>query len=139
MRISYWSSDVCSSDLGRPASCRGADAAPRSRDERLADRTQRLQRSRRRAAEGIWLDFRNRVVEIEALRAGRGCWRRRVRAARGSVSDPAGRRPQGRLKEPRHGQSCRSEEHTSELQSLMRISYAVFCLKKKNTRQSKNI
>src|SRR3546814_3422382 len=28
-------------------------------------------------------------------------------------------------------QACRSEEHTSELQSLMRISYAVFCLKKK--------
>src|SRR3546814_8578696 len=31
----------------------------------------------------------------------------------------------------------RSEEHTSELQSLMRISYAVFCLKKKNNRQRK--
>src|SRR3546814_5503463 len=30
-----------------------------------------------------------------------------------------------------HGDSDRSEEHTSELQSLMRISYAVFCLKKK--------
>src|SRR3546814_8041207 len=30
--------------------------------------------------------------------------------------------------------AIRSEEHTSELQSLMRISYAVFCLKKKNTR-----
>src|SRR3546814_2833489 len=30
-------------------------------------------------------------------------------------------------------QDWRSEEHTSELQSLMRISYAVFCLKKKNT------
>src|SRR3546814_5857974 len=30
------------------------------------------------------------------------------------------------------GPSTRSEEHTSELQSLMRISYAVFCLKKKN-------
>src|SRR3546814_8009929 len=30
----------------------------------------------------------------------------------------------------------RSEEHTSELQSLMRISYAVFCLKKKNTQQN---
>src|SRR3546814_5422353 len=30
------------------------------------------------------------------------------------------------------GQALRSEEHTSELQSLMRISYAVFCLKKKN-------
>src|SRR3546814_6078099 len=32
---------------------------------------------------------------------------------------------------------ARSEEHTSELQSLMRISYAVFCLKKKNTKQIK--
>src|SRR3546814_4141454 len=32
----------------------------------------------------------------------------------------------------RGGQPERSEEHTSELQSLMRISYAVFCLKKKN-------
>src|SRR3546814_2425129 len=32
----------------------------------------------------------------------------------------------------------RSEEHTSELQSLMRISYAVFCLKKKNTHTNKN-
>src|SRR3546814_2432448 len=30
-------------------------------------------------------------------------------------------------------EACRSEEHTSELQSLMRISYAVFCLKKKTT------
>src|SRR3546814_3391544 len=33
--------------------------------------------------------------------------------------------------------SARSEEHTSELQSLMRISYAVFCLKKKNTSYNK--
>src|SRR3546814_5016501 len=32
------------------------------------------------------------------------------------------------------GDVCRSEEHTSELQSLMRISYAVFCLKKKKYR-----
>src|SRR3546814_3952251 len=32
----------------------------------------------------------------------------------------------------------RSEEHTSELQSLMRISYAVFCLKKKKTRNTTN-
>src|SRR3546814_2168094 len=32
--------------------------------------------------------------------------------------------------------AIRSEEHTSELQSLMRISYAVFCLKKKNTTQT---
>src|SRR3546814_6175636 len=34
---------------------------------------------------------------------------------------------------PSRWRSTRSEEHTSELQSLMRISYAVFCLKKKNT------
>src|SRR3546814_10118758 len=33
-------------------------------------------------------------------------------------------------------ENVRSEEHTSELQSLMRISYAVFCLKKKTTRQT---
>src|SRR3546814_2358893 len=34
--------------------------------------------------------------------------------------------------------SCRSEEHTSELQSLMRISYAVFCLKKKKNQQQQS-
>src|SRR3546814_6337975 len=37
------------------------------------------------------------------------------------------------------GRRCRSEEHTSELQSLMRISYAVFCLKKKNKRSTQKI
>src|SRR3546814_20821086 len=51
---------------------------------------------------------------------------------------PAARRVQARRQPPRsHARFCRShrptrsEEHTSELQSLMRISYAVFCLKKK--------
>src|SRR3546814_2339342 len=37
----------------------------------------------------------------------------------------------------RMGLKARSEEHTSELQSLMRISYAVFCLKKKNKKTNK--
>src|SRR3546814_1535203 len=37
------------------------------------------------------------------------------------------------------GGGARSEEHTSELQSLMRISYAVFCLKKKNKHITTNI
>src|SRR3546814_3218422 len=37
----------------------------------------------------------------------------------------------------KHALLKRSEEHTSELQSLMRISYAVFCLKKKNTNTTK--
>src|SRR3546814_2365534 len=35
--------------------------------------------------------------------------------------------------------TVRSEEHTSELQSLMRISYAVFCLKKKNNKKIKKV
>src|SRR3546814_2068634 len=50
---------------------------------------------------------------------GAGCWRRRsTRSPRRSTAAPCS--------------GCwRSEEHTSELQSLMRISYAVFCLKKK--------
>src|SRR3546814_4657880 len=39
---------------------------------------------------------------------------------------------------PRPGPDARSEEHTSELQSLMRISYAVFCLKKKKTNTTRN-
>src|SRR3546814_5583671 len=38
-----------------------------------------------------------------------------------------------------NGRNPRSEEHTSELQSLMRISYAVFCLKKKNTNRTKQV
>src|SRR3546814_9242300 len=42
--------------------------------------------------------------------------------------------PDGLAMLPEH---FRSEEHTSELQSLMRISYAVFCLKKKNTNYTK--
>src|SRR3546814_4970304 len=60
--------------------------------------------------------------------------------------DPASEREQARDMRRRTGHldrladrhhrmdgAARSEEHTSELQSLMRISYAVFCLKKKNT------
>src|SRR3546814_9129617 len=45
-----------------------------------------------------------------------------------TLSDPSAFRPECPRMMPRQ----RSEEHTSELQSLMRISYAVFCLKKKN-------
>src|SRR3546814_1446559 len=41
----------------------------------------------------------------------------------------------GRSRQPRNRHRRRSEEHTSELQSLMRISYAVFCLKKKRKLQ----
>src|SRR3546814_7907800 len=43
------------------------------------------------------------------------------------------------LKHHRTEHTTRSEEHTSELQSLMRISYAVFCLKKKNKKAKKKL
>src|SRR3546814_3954770 len=52
--------------------------------------------------------------------------RRALSAARWSVMSRT------TMAKPRTVPSRRSEEHTSELQSLMRISYAVFCLKKKN-------
>src|SRR3546814_5455155 len=59
-----------------------------------------------------------------------------------SMSSPAAM-PTGRQSAPgpparqRPGNPPRSEEHTSELQSLMRISYAVFCLKKKKKKEEK--
>src|SRR3546814_2815867 len=50
---------------------------------------------------------------------------------RAASRKPPGREASGGGYGMREGGRCRSEEHTSELQSLMRISYAVFCLKKK--------
>src|SRR3546814_2612742 len=50
------------------------------------------------------------------------------------MSMPVGRGAASGEQPRRHIDSPRSEEHTSELQSLMRISYAVFCLKKKKKR-----
>src|SRR3546814_6258610 len=57
-------------------------------------------------------------------------------------ADPLGVRGErarrgGRGGHPQPDAAARSEEHTSELQSLMRISYAVFCLKKTNYKQTK--
>src|SRR3546814_9837525 len=62
-------------------------------------------------------------------------WRARLCAVQGNRRVArADRRPDV----PSHedNPTCRSEEHTSELQSLMRISYAVFCLKKKKHARS---
>src|SRR3546814_2783826 len=62
----------------------------------------------------------------------RSCRAAQVRAAkRVRPSWPSPLRP--RSSAPLHSARTRSEEHTSELQSLMRISYAVFCLTKKKT------
>src|SRR3546814_8835104 len=102
MRISDWSSDVCSSDL---------------RQEEL--RSQQGVRRRHRQSQPPHAANRQR------LDAG-GAWQVPDRA---TLRDLQRRAPEARGvgREDR----WRSEEHTSELQSLMRISYAVFCLKKK--------
>src|SRR3546814_9276202 len=108
MRISDWSSDVCSSDLRRDSS-----AAP------LPDRRQG--------------------------RALRGGWCAGTRERGRSSGSPVNNDVQDAPSPDRELRRCgdggpmrcgrradtRSEEHTSELQSLMRISYAVFSLKKK--------
>src|SRR3546814_6923151 len=101
MRISDWSSDVCSSDLAAttvpspPSSSTAMISAP------------------------SWCGSASR-------RGGRAVGRSRT----GATAHPDLGFDQGW---PGFMMTERSEEHTSELQSLMRISYAVFCLKKKTT------
>src|SRR3546814_6932688 len=113
MRISDWSSDVCSSDLTVPSDPDREDRRnprpPRPRGRTDYATNERLPQ---------WLlaplyrrnrSDRARAGQVQSLSRWRIPWR-------ASQSHGAGR----------------SEEHKSELQSLMRISYAVFCLKKKN-------
>src|SRR3546814_960340 len=112
MRISDWSSDVCSSDLAPERRPTGAPVDRRL----LADH----HRGRLLARRG------HRLVAPGPRRAGRPGSGRLPR-------HDLGHRHAVRLA-ARPARRCppwRSEEHTSELQSLMRISYAVFCLKKK--------
>src|SRR3546814_1239594 len=115
LRISDWSSDVCSSDLNVGAGHRHLQLLPNPRTDEvggvlsLFDRVFEIMR----ALDEFEL-LVGRAEEIENL----------ARVARENAG--VGR--------PLHDQR-RSEEHTSELQSLMRISYAVFCLKKKNKKQ----
>src|SRR3546814_1268070 len=105
MRMSDWSSDVCSSYLHAHHRRRGdLNDGPRHRD--LADRKEIAQRKVKADAEHQQDD------------AKLGQFQRQF-----AVGDKAGG-------ERADGNTSGSEEHTSELQSLMRISYAVFCLKK---------
>src|SRR3546814_9404829 len=69
------------------------------------------------------------------LRSARDC-RIRPLSSCASVAQPRPRASGGAARAGSDG-GLRSEEHTSELQSLMRISYAVFCLKKKNNETEK--
>src|SRR3546814_2762304 len=72
------------------------------------------------------------------FRSPLSCGARQANSAR---LPPMARTSSPRMKTPRPGSvaKARSEEHTSELQSLMRISYAVFCLKKKINNKQKKI
>src|SRR3546814_9670762 len=107
MRISDWSSDVCSSDLQVIADLQLGG------DHHLGARSDEALLQRR--------GHRDHLVDRSGLEDCRG----------GPVvadGDDLARL----VVHAEVGQGERSEEHTSELQSLMRISYAVFCLKKKN-------
>src|SRR3546814_8148849 len=118
MRISDWSSDVCSSDL-LVAARHAVTRLHRQLDlARCADR--HLDRPRNPGE-------RRRRPDSLDRRVGH----RRARTA----TAPAG----GRLAVDARNLDIlvRSEEHTSELQSLRRILYAVFCMKKKNEQRLK--
>src|SRR3546814_6189258 len=138
MRISDWSSDVCSSDLSLGAMtnlmCRG-----RKRGRAGVIATQRLDKlAKNVAAEASNFLMGRTFLDIDMARAADllGMERRQAEVIRDlerghflALGPAVSRRPIS----VRIGEVKRSEEHTSELQSLMRSSYAVFCLKKKNT------
>src|SRR3546814_10492079 len=117
MRISDWSSDVCSSDLPRAAS-RAAPtkccSTPSPRRSSACPKT--IAPTRASPSIKSPPDPRKHIMTeayiIDAVRTPRGIGK----PGKGALSP------------------LRSEEHTSELQSLMRNSYAVFCLKKKKTK-----
>src|SRR3546814_5978196 len=120
MRISDWSSDVCSSDL---------HAERYRQDGRQADGDD-CKRQRETDALAHQFPHRNpigiagaEIADGEAAEPGEVARCRRLVEAHLGPERRQGVRP---CVYPQHE---RSEEHTSELQSLMRISYAVFCLK----------
>src|SRR3546814_8244172 len=110
MRISDWSSDVCSSDLNAGMVCAAAPIIRTAGDAARLFRA-RLCRRERETLIVAHLDAKRRLIRLSEETVG----------ATGHVVLPV-------------RAIVRSEEHTSELQSLMRISYAVFCLKKKKTK-----
>src|SRR3546814_2778932 len=117
MRISDWSSDVCSSDLAVRRHPRDAALPVLRRPARPLRR--RPGRGARRRRDGHQPDRGAAAAWPAAVRAIRGNPAQARRAAR-----PQPRAGQRRLA-GRADAARRSEEHTSELQSLMRISYAV--------------
>src|SRR3546814_6234294 len=116
MRISDWSSDVCSSDLDQPARIHAVqvDAAGLALQE---------------GGDFIHMDAGGLDAQQVAQRQGVApLLQRQHHLAGGQADHEIGEVVDGVAVDRR------SEEHTSELQSLMRISYAVFCLKKKTNK-----
>src|SRR3546814_8324305 len=131
MRIRDWSSDVCSSDLQAIAK-RQAEIL-RQTVEELQKNVQSLMENgapEAKVAKGTELTktaFEKAISNMKELSE-------MVAKSNGEAFDVINRRVAESLDEIRDltkKYKRRSEEHTSELQSLMRISYAVFCLKKK--------
>src|SRR3546814_7819426 len=134
MRISDWSSDVCSSDL---KTLRMAADLVRQRAEDIAacitrEQGKPLAESRAEAVGAA--DHIDWYAEEGRRSYGRIIPARAATVSQWVVKEPVGpvaaftpwNFPVGQLVRKIAG--ARSEEHTSELQSLMRISYAVFCL-----------
>src|SRR3546814_3004449 len=129
MRISDWSSDVCSSDLfggGGGGYCRTCSAVRADSLSGIACRRDGEWRLRMTSApEGRQAD----AADYRMAGADDLIMQSAQTMMRGDPLDSAAEQ---------RARAGRSEEHTSELQSLMRTSYAVFCLKKKtNTGNTK--
>src|SRR3546814_6562180 len=122
VRISDWSSDVCSSDLRAHA----ARCARRRRGRLQIQAAGRFACAQRTMGRTVQLTQRRSGAIKHGFNArGRCC-----------STDKQGTPPCSDIlfsSSPPSPLPARSEEHTSELQSLMRISYAVFCLKKNIT------
>src|SRR3546814_3031854 len=129
MRISDWSSDVCSSDLEGHHRRQAEEEAEEGRALRQGARAGGAQQRRQHHGRTEEVD-RAGKERRQAPLTTRPCGACRPAAPRPSRIPPRDR-PRGRRGAA--ARCSRSEEHTSELQSLMRISYAVFCLKNKNT------
>src|SRR3546814_7247531 len=121
MRISDWSSDVCSSDLKRSAAPIGHHRAAPVKAEHTRHRPAAITHGQYVGivAKGVEHRVEQRLGEHRRPQVTDTC---RIDAIMIAA----------------FARIARSEEHTSELQSLMRISYAVFCLKKKKPKKIQN-
>src|SRR3546814_9348076 len=129
MRISDWSSDVCSSDLVEILVVLLIEAHAL---DVLAGAEALVQL-------GAVADVLQLALQVGAALAGLGVLDLHSAPQAALVFDDVARadRVAVDLHEGIVRERGRSEEHTSELQSLMRISYAVFCLKKKKSRKQR--